>query len=101
VVVDKPDIKRAGALPAEDDTPLIVDSNTVKPIKIATQCLEAIAWRTTKVLQNLGRIEEIQLPNRDSAEMRAKPTATATTVVESVRCPVTKRTNHSYPQTAS
>jgi hypothetical protein len=50
-----------GAVPSEDDTPLLIDSNGVKTGKISSKCFEAIAGGESEVLERFGFMNGNQL----------------------------------------
>ena len=44
-------------VPAEADTPLVIDPNAVLSLPVSSQFLKAISWRDKKIVQLLRRIQ--------------------------------------------
>ena len=61
VVISEPHVLGVGSLPAENDAPLVVDANAVKPSQIADECLQAVSGRDTQVDERMSGIEHIKL----------------------------------------
>jgi hypothetical protein len=53
-------------LPAETDTPSIIDADAVLSGTIANKLLEPVSWRGPQIIQGLSRIQEQQLPQSSS-----------------------------------
>jgi len=62
VIVDQLNIFGALIGPFETDSPLLVDSDAVRAGAVALQLLESIAWGDPQVAENLGGVEDQQLP---------------------------------------
>src|SRR5699024_2005302 len=62
VVVDEFDIVRTSLSPNEADPPLRVHPDAVLPASIASQLLETVAGRDPKILDVLGRMDQLELP---------------------------------------
>jgi hypothetical protein len=52
------------ALPAEADSPLVVDPNAVLALSITAEFLEAIRWWNTKVIKRLRSVQYQELSQR-------------------------------------
>ncbi len=55
-------------LPLKTNAPLIVDANAVLTLSITRQLFEAIGQRYAQILQNLGSIQDLKFPSRDSLD---------------------------------
>jgi hypothetical protein len=62
VIVYELNIVSVSLVPAEADTPLVIDPNAVLSLSISSQFLKAISRRDNKVVQSLRRIQQEQLP---------------------------------------
>jgi hypothetical protein len=62
VVVDQLDIFGASVSPFETDPPLLVDADAVQAGAVSFQFLESIAWRDLQVAEQLGSVENQELP---------------------------------------
>jgi hypothetical protein len=60
------------SIPAEDDTPLIVDPNRVQAFQVAFQRFESVPWWDPQVCKLHGRIQILKLPLRDFPQGRRK-----------------------------
>jgi hypothetical protein len=61
MVVDDLDLMRAPGVPPEADSPLLVDPNTVLSFSRALECLKAVVWRHSQVIDVCGSIQEPEL----------------------------------------
>jgi len=59
---------RVAIFPYETDAPLIVDPDTVLPLAVALQLLEAIARNRAQVVEACRSIQHLQLPLRQPLE---------------------------------
>ncbi len=59
--------------PAETDAPLVVDANTVLPLAIAREGLQAIAWNSSKIRQRRSGMNMIELPFRHRSNTLKPP----------------------------
>src|SRR6476646_6021853 len=62
VIVDEFDMVRTSVLPYEADPPLPVDPDAVLASPVALQRLQPIARRNPKIVEHLGRVQLLQLP---------------------------------------
>src|SRR3546814_11433369 len=63
----------ASTRPYETDSPLIVDADAVLSCPITFERFQAIARRHRKVLESACVVEEAQLPQRNSLNLRRQP----------------------------
>ena len=61
------------ALPAEADTPLVIDANAVLAFALALQGFESIAGRYTQIVEAPGLIQQKEFPSRDPLNLRRQP----------------------------
>jgi hypothetical protein len=66
VVVDYGDVKRIAVLPAEADSPLIVDANAVLASAISFQLLQPVAWWNTKIFELFGGVDLHELAQHET-----------------------------------
>src|ERR1700691_2053582 len=76
VIVAYLHVPRIALMPAEADPVLIVDANAVLAFTVATQLLEAIAEGVSEVFHCGGKVDFLQLPDGDAADI-AKPPASS------------------------
>jgi hypothetical protein len=74
VVVDDLDVEGVTINPAEDDAPLLIDPNAVKPVEVTAQSFEVVARRYTQVVQVAGSVDELQLAERELGHNILRPT---------------------------
>jgi hypothetical protein len=96
MVIDNSYFMRFRGVPAENNTPLIVDADAVKASKIATQRFKAITWRRTQILKYLGGIEHVQLHQRCLYDVHGKPPdpVTSNTMEEIFRRTISEGYDH-------
>jgi hypothetical protein len=96
MVIDNSYFMRFRGVPAEHNTPLIVDADAVKAPKIATQSLKAITWRRTQIFEHVGGVEHVQLHQRCLHDIRGKPPdpVASNTMEEIFRRTVSKGYDH-------
>ena len=92
MIIENFDISSAASLPAETQSPLVVDSNTVLPSAIALQRFELIAWRRLQVAEHASPVQVEQLPPGDSLDEPEPPDADV--VEESFDILVAEGANH-------
>ena len=69
MVIDDLDRISLTIIPYETDTPLIVDPDTMLSLSSAFQCLKAIGWWYSEVLQLLGIVQHPEFPARNSLDI--------------------------------
>jgi hypothetical protein len=62
MVVDDLDVMGISVLPAEADTPLIIDADAVLSGSVATQRFQPVVRRDAQILEVLGIVQHAQLP---------------------------------------
>lgn len=72
MIIDELNLVSLPFAPLEDDSPLIVDANTVKPSPFSTQHFKPISGWRPEIKQPVRRIDEVQLANRRSDDVRRK-----------------------------
>jgi hypothetical protein len=87
VVVDEFDIISTSVLPREADSPLVVDPDAVLPPSVALERLEAVARRNPQVLEDLRRMQLLELAQGCPQDPRVERTDTLL-VPEPLRVPV-------------
>jgi hypothetical protein len=60
MIVNNSDIERIAVDPAEDDAPLLVDTDAVDPLQIAAQSFEVVTRWYAQVVQVRGSVDELQ-----------------------------------------
>jgi hypothetical protein len=93
MVVDDFDIPRISIMPAEADTPLVVDSNAMLAGPVAAEFLKAIARRDPEIVERLGGVDGDQLAEHDPAELRQEP-AYGLAVEQTLRVAVREALDH-------
>jgi len=73
MVVHDLDIFGVSRPPPKTDPPLIVDANAVLPGSVSSKLLQPVAWRTAKVVQGLGRIQDQELAQRHPLQLKGPP----------------------------
>lgn len=92
MIIDDRNLFGSGISPSEDDAPLIVNSDRVKPFEISAQGLKAIAWRHPQILKGLRLIHLDQFPQRHPSDPRK---STVRLFLEKLfRIAIGKRLNH-------
>ena len=96
MVIDNSYFVRFRGMPAENNTPLIVDADAVKAPKIATQNFKAITWRRMQIFEQVGGVEHVQLHQRCLHDIRGKPPdpVTSNTMEEIFRRTISKGYDH-------
>jgi hypothetical protein len=61
MIVNNSDIESIAVDPAEDDAPLLVDTDAVEPLEIAAQSFKVVARWYAQVVQVRGPVDELQL----------------------------------------
>ena len=61
-------VVRVAVLPAETDSPLLVDSYAVLPAPIVRELLEAVRRRNPQVFERIGSVQDKELSQRDPLE---------------------------------
>lgn len=61
MIVDNSDIESIAVDPAEDDPPLLVDTDAVEPPEVAAQSFKVVARWDAQVVQVRGPVDELQL----------------------------------------
>ena len=61
VVVDDSYVVRVALGPAEEDSPLVVDSDAVEAAPLPPERLEPVARRRAKIVDGTSRIEHVEL----------------------------------------
>src|SRR3990172_4207303 len=72
VVVADLDVMGVSVLPAEADSPLVVDPNAVLADAVPGEALQAVPWRHAELVQSLGGVHEQQLAVRSSLHVRCQ-----------------------------
>src|SRR3954469_17643659 len=75
VVVLAADVVRIMSVPSECDPILLVDANTVLPLPVTSQRLQAIAGNGRPVVETLRSVKHRQLPMRGGPEVAGHPRA--------------------------
>jgi hypothetical protein len=70
MVIDNHHIVGVSIPEAEDDSKLIVDSNTVEPPPGSLESFQPVPGRHAQVAQVMRRIQEIELPHGDALQGR-------------------------------
>src|SRR5436853_7724016 len=65
MVIDDVDFRRSRVGPSEDDTPLVVNTNTMKSSQIMLQGFQPISRRRPQVVELMGIVEHVELPQSD------------------------------------
>jgi hypothetical protein len=65
VIVDDANFVGLTRFPPEYDAPFFVDADAMEATEIASECLEAIAGWSLKILKSPGRVQHIELAHRD------------------------------------
>jgi len=76
VVIDYLDFVGIAALPHKTHPELIVDPDAVLPCPLEFQLLQTISWWGPKVLQSRRSIQHVELPSRNSAQVRRRSAPT-------------------------
>jgi hypothetical protein len=72
MVVDDSHIEGVAIDPAEDDAPLLIDSDAVKPVEVAAQRFEMVARGPAEIIQVDGAVDELQLAQRVAPQIFRK-----------------------------
>ena len=72
MVIHDLDILCVAIMPAETDSPLVVDADAVLTLPAACQFLESIAWRDSQILDCVGRIKHRQFSKGRSLHISAE-----------------------------
>jgi hypothetical protein len=73
MIVSNLDVMSVALAPSKTDPPLIVDADAIFARSLAGQLLRSVAWRTAKVFQRLGSIQDQQLPERSPLQLGGPP----------------------------
>jgi hypothetical protein len=93
VVVGYLDVESVTVAPAEADPPLVIHADTVLPLTVPEQLLQAIARGNAKIPQRLGRIEDRKLALSHPLHIRSKLPG-ALPPEDLLGLPVTEAPNH-------
>jgi len=66
MVIDDSDLGRTGFTPAEDDSPLVVDTYGVKASEFAFERLQSVARRNGEIIKRSGMIHLEKFSQRDT-----------------------------------
>jgi hypothetical protein len=73
VVVDNLNVPSVATLPAETDTPLVIDANAALTFPNTLKGFQPVPWRRPQFLQRLSSIDHQQLATSNSLNLRKAP----------------------------
>lgn len=96
MIVDDRNVICVAIAPSENQSPLPIDTNRMKSGQAPRESLKVIARRAPELIELNGRVEHVQLSERNIPDLcrDAAKSAGATTVIQGFRGGVAERSNH-------
>jgi hypothetical protein len=73
VVIDNLNISSLTGFPAKDDSPLVINSETVLSLPVSGELFQPVSWRYPKVFNHIRTIEKIKFPLGQLLKLQGKP----------------------------
>jgi hypothetical protein len=73
VVIDNLNISSLTGFPAKDDSPLVINSDTVLSLPVSGELFQPVSWRYPKVFNHIRTIEKIKFPLGQLLKLQGKP----------------------------
>jgi len=70
MIVDDLNVIRVAVLPAEADTPLVIDADAMLSDSVTPKLLETVTRGNTKILEGFGSVDGDELPQHRPLEVR-------------------------------
>ena len=93
MVIDDFNLVFLSFFPAEDDAPLLIDSNTPEAAQVSAELFESVAWGNLKVLNNSCLIDHAKLSSGTFLDV-SRETAHAEATVDFLSLGIAKTFDH-------
>ena len=98
MIIDDLDIQGISPFPPENDAPLVVNPNRIKPFSVSPQCLQSVSGGHPEILQLGGFMQVLQFPARRAFHIGRKLSCRfgGGVLKQVLRQPVSEALDHCY-----